>query len=69
MSLVLTEIHEWRIHLKLSLRSMFGLKREDVGGYSVGIMGIFIMRTVHRTGACRCDQTEMNEMAAARSTQ
>jgi len=49
--------------------TIFGLKIENVRGYSQGIMERFIICTLHKMEACSYDQIKMIEMAGARSTQ
>jgi len=51
------------------LRTIIGVKMEDVRGYRIGIMERFIICTVNKMEACIYDQIKMIEMAGARSTQ
>ena len=69
LSLVLREVHEWRINKQMVLRTIFGFKRKEVGGYRNGIMGRFIICTVHEMEASICDQIKMIEIAGTHSTQ
>ena len=62
LSLVLREVHDWRIHKQKVLRRIFAFKRGELG-YINSIIGMFVICNLHKMEACKCDQIKMNEMA------
>jgi hypothetical protein len=55
LSVVLREVHESWIHEKMVLRTVFVLTKDEAGGYRNGIVGRFIICTVHQIETSRRD--------------